>query len=83
MNRNQNELDILISQTDGSTRILFSEKDKYYIDIHDNMTYLKNHDGFIWTSEKDGFNHIYIKSLKVKKIFKLLEVIGKSLIFMV
>ena len=31
------------------------------------MTYLKNHDGFIWTSEKDGFNHIYIKSLKGKE----------------
>ena len=67
MNRNQNELDILISQTDGSIELLFSEKDKYYIDINDNMTYLKNHDGFIWTSEKDGFNHIYIKSLKGKE----------------
>ena len=64
MNRNQNELDILISQTDGSTKLLFTEKDKYYIDIHDNMTFLKNYDGFIWTSEKDGFNHIYIKSMK-------------------
>ena len=64
MNRNQNELDILISQTDGSTKLLFTEKDKYYIDIHDNMTFLKNYDGFIWTSEKDGFNHIYIKPMK-------------------
>tara|TARA_B100001287_G_scaffold242447_1_gene217893 strand:- start:829 stop:2592 length:1764 start_codon:yes stop_codon:yes gene_type:complete len=67
MNRNQNELDVLISQTDGSTKLLFSEKDKYYIDINDNMTFLKNHEEFIWTSEKDGFNHIYLKSLKGKK----------------
>lgn len=63
MNRHQNELDVLISKTDGSTRIFFSEKDKYYIDIHDNITFLKDHDAFIWTSEKDGFNHIYIKYL--------------------
>ena len=63
MNRHQNELDVLTSQTDGSTRIFFSEKDKYYIDIHDNITFLKDHDAFIWTSEKDGFNHIYIKYL--------------------
>ena len=25
--------------------------------LHDNITFLD--DGFIWTSEKDGFNHIY------------------------
>ena len=63
MNGYQNELDVLTSQTDGSTRVFFSEKDKYYIDIHDNITFLKDHDAFIWTSEKDGFNHIYIKYL--------------------
>ena len=39
MNRHQNELDVLTSQTDGSTRIFFSENDKYYIDIHDNITF--------------------------------------------
>ena len=63
MNRHQNELDfILVNTDDGSNKILFTEKDKYYIDIHDNLTFLPE-DNFIWTSEKDGFNHIYIKGL--------------------
>jgi len=63
MNRYQNELDFIIANTeDGSNKILFTEKDKYYIDIHDNLTFLPQ-DNFIWTSEKDGFNHIYIKGL--------------------
>ena len=63
MNRHQNELDFVLANTeDGSNKVLFTEKDKYYIDIHDNLTFLPE-DNFIWTSEKDGFNHIYIKGL--------------------
>ena len=63
MNRYQNELDFLLVNTiDASSKILFSEKDKHYIDIHDNLTFLPE-DNFIWTSEKSGFNHIYIKNL--------------------
>ncbi len=63
MNRLQNELDfILVNANDGSNKILFTEKDKYYIDIHDNLTFLPN-EYFIWTSEKDGYNHIYLKGI--------------------
>jgi dipeptidyl-peptidase-4 len=29
------------------------------IDVTDNLTFL-NDNSFIWTSEKDGFNHIYL-----------------------
>ncbi len=63
MNRHQNNLDFIIIDTHGNKKILFSESDKYYIDIHDNLTYLPKTKSFIWTSEKDGYNHIYIKDL--------------------
>jgi dipeptidyl-peptidase-4 len=36
-----------------------NEKDKAYVDVTDNLTFL-NDNSFIWTSEKDGFNHIYL-----------------------
>ena len=63
MNRHQNELDfILANAEDGTNRVLFSETDNYYIDIHDNLSFLPE-GNFIWTSEKDGFNHIYLKDL--------------------
>jgi dipeptidyl-peptidase-4 len=63
MNRHQNELDfVLADATSNTNKVLFTEKDNYYIDIHDNLTFLPD-DNFIWTSEKDGFNHIYIKGL--------------------
>ena len=63
MNRHQNKLDLILANTyNGSNKVLFTEEDKYYIDVHDDLTFLPN-DYFIWTSEKDGFNHIYLKGL--------------------
>ena len=65
MNRHQNELDfILYNSTNSSSEILFSEKDKYYIDVHDNTTFTDDEQSLIWTSEKSGFNHIYLVNLK-------------------
>ena len=38
--------------------LLLNETDKAYIDITDNLTFLADN-SFIWTSEKEGYNHIY------------------------
>jgi len=60
MNRHQNELKLHnINAKNASTSILLEEKDEAYVDIHDNLTFLAD-DSFIWTSEKDGYNHIYL-----------------------
>lgn len=65
LNRLQNELDFyLVNTKTNQTRILFSESDKYYIDIHDNTTFLDDKENFIWTSEKSGYNHLYLVSLE-------------------
>ncbi|WP_130733437.1 S9 family peptidase [Flavobacterium sp. J27] len=59
MNRHQNNLDLhFIDATSGKTTVVLNEKDKAYIDITDNLTFLSDN-SFIWTSEKDGYNHIY------------------------
>ncbi|WP_179022086.1 S9 family peptidase [Winogradskyella forsetii] len=59
MNRHQNELDLWMIDTESMTsKNVLAEKDKAYIDVTDNLTFLKDN-SFIWTSEKDGFNHIY------------------------
>ncbi|MFH7016590.1 S9 family peptidase [Flavobacterium sp. FlaQc-47] len=60
LNRHQDNLDLLF--VDGATavaKVVLNEKDKAYVDITDNLTFLKDN-SFIWTSEKDGFNHIYV-----------------------
>lgn len=59
MNRHQNNLDLVfIDANSGAVKTVLNETDKAYIDITDNLTFLKDN-SFIWTSEKDGFNHIY------------------------
>lgn len=59
INRHQNNLDLIfVDANTGSAKVVLNEKDKAYIDITDNLTFLKDN-SFIWTSEKDGFNHIY------------------------
>ena len=64
MNRHQNHLDfLLIDATTTESRVLFTETDSYYIDIHDNTTFLNDGKHFIWTSEKSGFNHLYKVSI--------------------
>lgn len=60
LNRHQDNLDLLfIDGNSGATKLVLNEKDKAYIDVTDNLTFLKDN-SFIWTSEKDGFNHIYL-----------------------
>ena len=59
LNRHQNNLKLhKVFALRSSSTILLDETDKAYIDITDNLTFL-NDNSFIWTSEKDGFNHIY------------------------
>jgi len=60
LNRHQDNLDLLfIDGTTGATKVVLNEKDKAYVDITDNLTFLKDN-SFIWTSEKDGYNHFYL-----------------------
>ncbi|GEC78965.1 S9 family peptidase [Flavobacterium aquatile] len=68
LNRHQDNLDLIfVDGTTGTAKVVLNEKDKAYVDVTDNLTFLKDN-SFIWTSEKDGFNHIYLydKSGKLK-----------------
>lgn len=61
MNRHQNHLELLLADAGtGKTSLLLQEDNKYFIDIHDDLTFLSKDECFIWTSEKDGYNHIYL-----------------------
>ncbi len=60
MNRLQNKLELLFADANtGTTKIILTEEAKTYIDITDDLTFLKNNKGFIWSSEQDGYNHLY------------------------
>ena len=64
LNRLQNHLDILIANaTTGETEVIYQEDNKYYIDITDNLTFINNNKQFIFSSERDGFNHLYLYNM--------------------
>jgi len=64
LNRLQNHLDILLADAStGTNRIMYSEDNKYYIDITDDLTFLPENEQFLITSERDGYNHIYLYNM--------------------
>ncbi len=57
--RDQKRLDMLrVNPDTGASQILFSESAKTWINLHDNLHSLKD-GSLIWTSERDGFSHLY------------------------
>ncbi|SHJ21557.1 dipeptidyl-peptidase-4 [Mesonia phycicola] len=66
MNRHQNNLDLIFVDVEKNNQmVVLNETDEAYIDITNDLTFL-NDNSFIWTSEKDGWNHIYHYNKKGK-----------------
>lgn len=61
LNRLQNKLELIFADAlTGKTRIVLTETSETYIDVTDNLTFLDGGKEFIWSSEKDGYNHLYL-----------------------
>ncbi|PSR54686.1 S9 family peptidase [Adhaeribacter arboris] len=68
MNRLQNTLEILHANVNtGKTSVALRLTDKAYIEITDDLKYLKNGKQFIISSDKDGYNHLYLYDLQGKQ----------------
>lgn len=64
MNRLQNKLELLhIDITTKKINPVLTEENDTYIDITDDLTYLNNGKEFIWSSEKDGYKHLYLYTM--------------------
>ncbi|MDW7693271.1 S9 family peptidase [Flammeovirgaceae bacterium SG7u.111] len=64
MNRLQNKLEVLhVNAKTGESKAVLTEISKTYIDINDDLTYLDGGEQFIYTSERDGYNHIYLYNM--------------------
>lgn len=58
-NRHQNKLNLIHLDAETlTTDLILTESDSAYVDVTDDLTYLEDN-SFIWTSEKDGWKHIY------------------------
>lgn len=72
-NRKQNDINLLfVDAASAKAKLILSDTDDAYVDVTDNLTFLDNND-FIWTSEKDGWNHIYLYDKSGKLINQVTE----------
>lgn len=63
LNRDQDHMQLIKydAVTGEQIKILFEERDEQYIDPQKSLVFLPNDaDKFIWNSERDGYNHLYI-----------------------
>lgn len=72
LNHKQNELRLYMadSQT-GKVRQMYKEANAAYIDCNFSLIFLENGSEYLWSSEKDGFNHLYIYDLKGNMVHQL------------
>ncbi|WP_092100585.1 S9 family peptidase [Pontibacter chinhatensis] len=69
MNRLQNTLEILhANASTGKADVVLKETDKAYIDVTDDLTYLKDGKHFIHSSEVKGYNHLYLYNMSGKLV---------------
>ncbi|HPF65622.1 DPP IV N-terminal domain-containing protein [Lentimicrobium sp.] len=76
LNRDQNHL--WLNQYDAGTgdfiRTLFEEKNDRYVEPLNPMTFLPDNPGqFIWQSQRDGYNHLYLYNTDGKLIRQLTQ----------
>ena len=65
--RVQNRLEMLsIGVESGASSTIFRESDPYWINLRGDVEFLRDGKRFLWTSERDGFRHIYLYSIDGK-----------------
>ena len=68
LNRLQNKLELLhCNAVTGKSTVVLTEMDKAYVEVGDDLTYLKDGKRFVWSSERDGYKHLYLYSFDGQK----------------
>ncbi|MBK6482787.1 MAG: S9 family peptidase [Chitinophagaceae bacterium] len=69
MNRWQNTLELLLADvTSGKTKLMYKEVNDRYLEINNHLTFFNANNNFIWMSERDGYNHLYIGNVSDGKL---------------
>lgn len=66
LNRLQNKLELLfVNAANGTSKIIYTDEAKTYVDVTDDLLFIGNK-GFIISSERDNYNHLYFYDLNGK-----------------
>jgi dipeptidyl-peptidase-4 len=72
LNRQQTVLDLLIADTtNGQTRTALNETDQYWINVSNDLHFLKDGKRFVWSSERSGYRHLYLYDLDGKQLTQI------------
>ncbi|MDP9337368.1 MAG: S9 family peptidase [Acidobacteriota bacterium] len=72
LNRAQTVLDLIIADAaTGKARNALTEKDQYWINVNDDLTFLQDSKRFVWSSERSGYRHLYLYDLEGKELAQL------------
>jgi dipeptidyl-peptidase-4 len=72
VNRLQNTLDLMVADaSNGKSSIILTETCDTYIKVYDDLYFLKNNKEFLWTSERDGYKHLYLIDFNGKVVKQL------------
>lgn len=72
LNRLQNNLELLVANAvDGTTTSIYTETNKSYIEINDEINFLPGGQSMIIASERNGYNHLYHWDWKGQKMTDL------------
>jgi dipeptidyl-peptidase-4 len=72
LNRTQTQLDLLVADVaSGKSRGILSEKDPYWINLSDDLYFLRDGKGFLWSSERTGYRHLYLFDLEGKQLAQI------------
>ncbi len=59
--RDQQQLELRAYNVKSKTQnTLLTEQSDTWVNLHDDLTFLKSANQFIWASERDGFKHLYL-----------------------
>jgi dipeptidyl-peptidase-4 len=72
LNRSQTSLDLLLADaTTGKSSVLLSERDQYWINVSDDLHFLKDGKRFLWSSERTGYRHLFLYDLTGKELAQI------------
>jgi dipeptidyl-peptidase-4 len=59
--RDQRRLDLVFANVHtGESRVVLTETSATWIELHDEISFLKQSNEFIWASNRDGYRHLYL-----------------------
>ncbi len=69
LNRLQNTNQVILGQArTGKVRTILTERDSTWVDLVDDLAWLYGGQSFLWVSERDGWNHVYLVSRDGKSV---------------